>query len=185
MSVLAHRRRDARRDLRLARRRPAALQTDLPTTSGCRFLHFVPIAVFAALVTPSLEGGFGGGEIRATGAGVATIVAWRPATSGSQSPLECSPSGRSAGHGSLADEAAHPLALDRCEVVLVQQPAEPGCDRSPGHRDHHPRLASGSRSAGTAAGSLAVTQLRGDMVVDDPHVPCDVPADHAVRRRPR
>ena len=53
-----------------------ALQTELPDF-WVRFLHFVPIAVFAALVTPSLEGDFGEGEIRAAGAGIATIVAWR------------------------------------------------------------------------------------------------------------
>ena len=33
-----------------------ALRTDLPDF-WVRFLHFVPIAVFAALVTPYLEGG--------------------------------------------------------------------------------------------------------------------------------
>ena len=32
-----------------------------------RFLHFVPIAVFAALVTPSLQGARGEGEIRLRG----------------------------------------------------------------------------------------------------------------------
>jgi branched-subunit amino acid transport protein len=35
-----------------------ALRTELPVF-WVRFLHFVPIAVFAALVTPSLEGGLG------------------------------------------------------------------------------------------------------------------------------
>ena len=42
-----------------------------------RCLHFVPIAVFAALVTPSLEGELGEGEIRLAAAGVTTLVAWR------------------------------------------------------------------------------------------------------------
>jgi branched-subunit amino acid transport protein len=42
-----------------------------------RFLHFVPIAVFAALVTPSLEGSRGEGGIRFAGAVVAALVAWR------------------------------------------------------------------------------------------------------------
>ncbi len=46
-----------------------ALRTELPAF-WVRFLHFVPIAVFAALVTPSLEGGLGEGEIRVAGAGV-------------------------------------------------------------------------------------------------------------------
>lgn len=42
-----------------------------------RFLHFVPIAVFAALVTPSLEGGRGEAEIRLAAAAVTAGVAWR------------------------------------------------------------------------------------------------------------
>ena len=42
-----------------------------------RFLHFVPIAVFAALVTPSLAGGRGEGEIRVVAAGIAALAAWR------------------------------------------------------------------------------------------------------------
>ena len=46
-----------------------ALRTELPAF-WVRFLHFVPIAVFAALVTPSLEGGLGEGEIRFVGAAV-------------------------------------------------------------------------------------------------------------------
>ena len=42
-----------------------------------RFLHFVPIAVFAALVTPSLQGPRGEGEIRTLAAVLAAAVAWR------------------------------------------------------------------------------------------------------------
>ena len=42
-----------------------------------RFLHFVPIAVFAGLVTPSLEGSRGEGGIRLAASGLATLVAWR------------------------------------------------------------------------------------------------------------
>jgi len=42
-----------------------------------RFLHFVPISVFAALVTPSLQGSRGEGEIRLAAAALAGIVAWR------------------------------------------------------------------------------------------------------------
>lgn len=42
-----------------------------------RFLHFVPIAVFASLVTPSLEGGRGEWQIRAVAAVVAALAAWR------------------------------------------------------------------------------------------------------------
>ena len=42
-----------------------------------RFLHFVPIAVFAALVTPSLQGSRGEGGIRVTAAALAALVAWR------------------------------------------------------------------------------------------------------------
>ena len=53
-----------------------ALRTDLPAF-WVRFLHFVPIAVFAALVTPSLEGAYGEGEIRLAGAALAAAVAWR------------------------------------------------------------------------------------------------------------
>jgi branched-subunit amino acid transport protein len=42
-----------------------------------RFLHFVPIAVFAALATPSLEGSRGEGGIRAAAAVLSGLVAWR------------------------------------------------------------------------------------------------------------
>jgi len=42
-----------------------------------RFLHFVPIAVFAALVTPSLQGSRGEGGIRVAAAVLAAVVAWR------------------------------------------------------------------------------------------------------------
>ncbi len=53
-----------------------SLRTELPPF-WLRFLHFVPIAVFAALVTPSLAGEFGEGEIRLTAAVVTALVAWR------------------------------------------------------------------------------------------------------------
>jgi branched-subunit amino acid transport protein len=42
-----------------------------------RFLHFVPIAVFAALVTPSLQGSRGEGGIRIAAAALVGLVAWR------------------------------------------------------------------------------------------------------------
>ncbi len=42
-----------------------------------RFLRFVPIAVFAALVTPSLEGDVGEWEIRVVAAALAIVAAWR------------------------------------------------------------------------------------------------------------
>lgn len=42
-----------------------------------RCLHFVPIAVFAALVTPSLEGGLGERDIRVAAAVVTGVAAWR------------------------------------------------------------------------------------------------------------
>jgi branched-subunit amino acid transport protein len=42
-----------------------------------RFLRFVPIAVFAALVTPSLGGSRGEGGIRVAAAALAAVVAWR------------------------------------------------------------------------------------------------------------
>ena len=42
-----------------------------------RFLHFVPSAVFAALVTPSLQGSRGEGGIRVAAAALAIVVAWR------------------------------------------------------------------------------------------------------------
>lgn len=58
-----------------------ALRFELPDF-WLRFLHFVPIAVFAALVTPSLEGGLGEGEIRVAGAVTAGLVAWRTANLG-------------------------------------------------------------------------------------------------------
>lgn len=52
------------------------LQARLPAF-WLRFLHFVPIAVFAALVTPSLEGSRGEGAIRLAAAVVAVVAAWR------------------------------------------------------------------------------------------------------------
>jgi branched-subunit amino acid transport protein len=58
-----------------------ALRFELPDF-WLRFLHFVPIAVFAALVTPSLEGGFGEGEIRVAAASLTTLAAWRTANLG-------------------------------------------------------------------------------------------------------
>jgi branched-subunit amino acid transport protein len=42
-----------------------------------RFLHFVAIAVFAALVTPSLQGSRGEGGIRIAAAFAAALIAWR------------------------------------------------------------------------------------------------------------
>ncbi len=42
-----------------------------------RVLHFVPIAVFAALVTPALEGSRGEGGIRLVAAAVVVLAAWR------------------------------------------------------------------------------------------------------------
>ena len=42
-----------------------------------RVLHFVPIAVFAALVTPAVQGGRGEGEIRLVAAAVVALAAWR------------------------------------------------------------------------------------------------------------
>lgn len=42
-----------------------------------RFLHFVPIAVFASLVTPYLSGGRGEAGIRVAAAVVAALAAWR------------------------------------------------------------------------------------------------------------
>lgn len=53
-----------------------ALRTELPAFWE-RFLHFVPIAVFAALATPSLEGSAGEGDVRLAAAGAALLVAWR------------------------------------------------------------------------------------------------------------
>ena len=53
-----------------------ALRTELPDF-WVRFLHFVPIAVFAALVTPYVEGDLGEGEIRLVAAVGAALVAWR------------------------------------------------------------------------------------------------------------
>ena len=53
-----------------------SLQTQLPPF-WLRFLHFVPIAVFAALVTPYLAGDRGEGEIRLAAALVTGLVAWR------------------------------------------------------------------------------------------------------------
>ena len=52
------------------------LRTTLPDF-WLRFLHFVPIAVFAALVTPSLQGNRGEGEIRVVAAVIVALAAWR------------------------------------------------------------------------------------------------------------
>jgi len=53
-----------------------ALRAELPAF-WVRFLHFVPIAVFAALVTPSLEGARDEWGIRLVAAGLAALAAWR------------------------------------------------------------------------------------------------------------
>ena len=53
-----------------------ALRTELPDF-WVRFLHFVPIAVFASLVTPYLEGDRGEWEIRVAAAVLAALAAWR------------------------------------------------------------------------------------------------------------
>jgi len=53
-----------------------ALRTELPAF-WLRFLHFVPVAVFAALVAPSLAGERGEAEIRLAAAALAALAAWR------------------------------------------------------------------------------------------------------------
>ena len=53
-----------------------ALRTELPAF-WVRFLNFVPIAVFAALLTPSLEGARGEWGIRLAAASLAALAAWR------------------------------------------------------------------------------------------------------------
>lgn len=53
-----------------------SLHRPLPDTAQ-RFLHFVPIAVFAALVAPSLSGDRGEWPIRAAAATLAALAAWR------------------------------------------------------------------------------------------------------------
>ena len=53
-----------------------ALRTELPDF-WVRFLHFVPIAVFAALVAPSVEGPRGEWAIRLAAAVLAAAAAWR------------------------------------------------------------------------------------------------------------
>jgi branched-subunit amino acid transport protein len=52
------------------------MRVDLPDF-WVRFLHFVPIAVFASLVTPSLEGTRNEWGIRITAAAIAAVAAWR------------------------------------------------------------------------------------------------------------
>ena len=52
------------------------LRRELPAF-WLRFLHFVPIAVFAAIVTPSLQGSRGEGAIRVAAACVVALAAWR------------------------------------------------------------------------------------------------------------
>jgi branched-subunit amino acid transport protein len=42
-----------------------------------RFLHFVPIAVFAALITPSLPGSSGEAPLRLIAAALAALAIWR------------------------------------------------------------------------------------------------------------
>ena len=62
-----------------------ALQAELPDF-WVRFLHFVPIAVFASLVTPSLEGSRDEWAIRVAAAAVAAAaVVARPGSCGSRS----------------------------------------------------------------------------------------------------
>ena len=51
-------------------------RTELPEF-WVRFLHFVPIAVFASLVTPYLEGDLGEWGIRIAAASAAALAAWR------------------------------------------------------------------------------------------------------------
>jgi branched-subunit amino acid transport protein len=53
-----------------------SLQTALPPF-WLRFLHYVPIAVFAGLVTPSLEGDLGEAEMRLVAAAATCVAAWR------------------------------------------------------------------------------------------------------------
>jgi branched-subunit amino acid transport protein len=53
-----------------------ALHRELPPFWR-RFLHFVPIAVFAALVTPSLAGARGEGEVRLLAVALSGAAAWR------------------------------------------------------------------------------------------------------------
>jgi branched-subunit amino acid transport protein len=53
-----------------------ALRAELPDF-WVRFLHFVPIAVFASLVAPSLEGNRSEWGIRVAAAAVAAVAAWR------------------------------------------------------------------------------------------------------------
>jgi branched-subunit amino acid transport protein len=48
-----------------------------PPDFWVRFLHFVPIAVFAALVAPSLEGNRDEWSIRVAAAALAAFAAWR------------------------------------------------------------------------------------------------------------
>lgn len=52
------------------------LRAELPNF-WVRFLHFVPIAVFASLVTPYVQGDRGEGEIRVVAVAAAVIAAWR------------------------------------------------------------------------------------------------------------
>ena len=42
-----------------------------------RFMRFVPIAVFAALVTPNIAGGSGEGIVRVIAAAICALLAWR------------------------------------------------------------------------------------------------------------
>lgn len=60
----------------LSRYAGLALRRELPAF-WVRFLHFVPVGVFAALVTPALAGDRGEGGIRLVAAGLAAAVAWR------------------------------------------------------------------------------------------------------------
>lgn len=53
-----------------------ARRADLPDF-WVRFLHFVPVAVFASLVAPSLEGNQSEWGIRLAAACVAAVAAWR------------------------------------------------------------------------------------------------------------
>jgi branched-subunit amino acid transport protein len=42
-----------------------------------RFLRFVPVSVFAALIVPNLAGDRGEGPVRYLAAGIAALIAWK------------------------------------------------------------------------------------------------------------
>ncbi len=165
-----------------------ALRTDLPDF-WVRFLHFVPIAVFASLVTPSLEGNLGEWGIRVAAAAVAAHrgLAHAPAV------------GRDRRRDGGVLAAADPVLIAGRQVPESQRrrsrpiaansaapsnPAEPVGERPQqpaGEED--PRLGIGIAIGRHRTGRLIPPHHLGDEIVHFAHVRADVALDLLVLSR--